>query len=127
MSPTTPSRDDTRDDHCHPQDDLARSRCPSCSKAFTPTGRQIYCTPACRQRAYRQRSITTDTQAAMQAPPARGRRDLTIYQCSECDEVFLGQQWCPDCQRPCRRLGLGGACPHCDELVTVDQLVDATP
>ena len=93
---------------------------------FTPTGRQSYCTPACRQRAYRQRSITNDIQAATPAPPVRRRRDVTVYQCLDCDEVFLGQQWCPDCQRPCRRLGMGGPCPHCSEPVTVDQLVDTT-
>jgi hypothetical protein len=126
MNPAAPSRDDTRDDQ-QPTDDLTPRRCPSCSAAFTPVGRQAYCTQACRQRAYRQRSIATETQAAMPAPPTRHRRDHTLYQCSECEEVFLGQQWCPDCHRPCHRLGLGGACPHCDALVTVDQLVDATP
>ncbi len=127
MNPAAQSRDDTRDDHPRPQDDPVRRRCPSCSAMFTPTRRQAYCTAACRQRAYRQRSITTALQAVPPAPPGRSRRDVTVYQCSECDEVFLGQQWCPDCQRPCRRLGSGGACPHCDELVTIDQLIDAPP
>jgi hypothetical protein len=127
MRPSSASRDDTRDDHPQPQDDLRSLGCPSCGGTFRATGRQTYCSAACRQRAYRQRSITTDTQAAMQVPPTRTRRDLTIYQCPQCDEVLLGQQWCTDCQRPCRRLGLGGACPHCDEPVTVDQLLNATP
>lgn len=123
MSSSFPSRDDRRDD----TNRLPQGRCSSCCAAFTPTGRQAYCSPACRQRAYRQRSIRSDTQAAMSATSAQTRRDVTIYQCPECEEVFLGEQWCPNCQRPCRRLGLGGACPHCDEPVTVDQLINATP
>jgi hypothetical protein len=123
MTTATPSRDDARDDP------ITRSQrnCQSCSAAFAPTGRQAYCTPACRQRAYRQRSIATDTQTETPARPTRSRRPVTVYQCLDCDELLLGQQWCPDCQRPCRRVGRGGTCPHCDEPVTIDQLLDATP
>ena len=36
---------------------------------------------------------------------------------------YLGQQRCPDCHRFCRRLGPGGACPHCDEPVTFVDLL----
>ena len=116
MSGNGPPRDDDRDD--------AGRLCPSCSTSFTPQGRQAYCTPACRQKAYRQRSITRELRATPSAPPQRNRRELTIYQCLDCDQVFLGEQWCPDCQRPCARLGLGGNCPHCSEPVTVNQLLD---
>ncbi len=49
---------------------------------------------------------------------------MSVYQCPECEQVFLGEQRCPDCQRPCQRLGLGGSCPHCAEPVTVDQLLE---
>ena len=114
MSPHHPWRDDDRDD----------PRCPSCGRSFTRQGRQTYCTTACRQRAYRQRTIISDVKAATPAPPPRHRRDVSVYQCSDCDQVLLGEQWCPDCQRPCHRLGLGGNCPHCSEPVTIDQLLD---
>src|ERR1035437_5832043 len=33
-----------------------------------------------------------------------------IYQCSECETRYLAEQWCPDCARPCQRLGPGGIC-----------------
>ena len=32
------------------------------------------------------------------------------YQCSECETRYLAEQWCPDCARPCQRLGPGGIC-----------------
>jgi len=116
MTGRTASRDDDRDDTSRP--------CPSCSQPFTRTGRQTYCTPACRQKAYRTRIIASELAHTPPPPPQRRRREITIYQCPNCEEVFLGEQWCPDCQRPCRRLGLGGTCPHCTEPVTVDQLLD---
>lgn len=31
----------------------------------------------------------------------------------------------PDCNLFTRRLGPGGACPHCDEPVVLDDLVDS--
>jgi hypothetical protein len=35
-----------------------RFTCPVCGKAFTGQGRRIYCTPACRQEAYRRRKAS---------------------------------------------------------------------
>jgi hypothetical protein len=51
----------------------------------------------------------------------------TIYQCPVCDTRYLGEQWCPDCQRFCRRLGPGGPCPQCDEPVAFSDLLPAAP
>ena len=118
MSPSRPWCDDGRDDE---GDD---TRCPSCLRSFVRQGRQAYCTAACRQKAYRQRTITTQIRAAIPSPPQRNRRQMSVYQCPDCEQVLLGEQWCPDCQRPCHRLGLGGNCPYCAEPVTVDQLLD---
>ncbi len=126
MTTTIPSRDDQRDDAAG-QHDRATLSCPCCCVTFAPSGRQAHCSPACRQKAYRQRRLATRVEVVVPTTPQRGRREVTVYQCDECDEMFLGQQWCPDCQRPCRRLGLGGSCPHCDEPVTIDQLIKATP
>lgn len=91
-----------------------------------PAGRQVYCTPACRQKAYRGRATGHDIQAVSTTPP-RHRRQVTVYQCPNCEQAYLGEQWCPDCQRPCQRLGYGGLCRHCQEPVSIDQLLTATP
>lgn len=57
----------------------------------------------------------------------------TVYECPECEARYLGTQRCEDCNRWCRRLGPGGPCPHCDDLVVLadflrpDQLAGALP
>ena len=30
-----------------------------------------------------------------------------------------------ECVRPCRRVGVGGLCPHCDEPVAIPDLLEA--
>ena len=50
-------------------------------------------------------------------------RLAVIYQCPDCDQRFLGKRRCPDCQLFCRRVGLGGDCPHCDQPVAIDDLI----
>ncbi len=100
------------------------SHCPVCQSAFTRVRRQRYCSSACRQAAWRSRrdGDTARLPAIAPAPPRR-RRDVTVYRCGECDQRYLAEQWCPDCQRPCTREGPGGLCPHCDEPVTIDDLL----
>ena len=127
MNTNPPSRDDARYDSQTGRT-LARHEqrcCPNCSAWFTPHGRQAYCQPPCRQQAYRKRLVAQDIQAATSKMPRRGRQEVSVYQCDNCQEVYLGEQWCPDCQRPCTRLGLGGNCPHCQEAVSIDQLLNA--
>jgi hypothetical protein len=48
-----------------------------------------------------------------------------IYECPNCAQRFLGEQRCPDCNRFCRGLGLGGRCPHCDDLLLLSELLEA--
>jgi hypothetical protein len=58
--------------------------------------------------------------------PASTRPPATlavIYQCPECDERYLGQRRCPDCNLFTRQQGPGGYCPHCDELITLNDLI----
>jgi predicted nucleic acid-binding Zn ribbon protein len=101
--------------------------CPVCQTILT-SPRARYCSDACKQRAYRQRQ-TDATGLDLDALTAdlRSRRDLvarTAYECPSCEARFLGEQRCPDCHVFCRRLGLGGLCPHCDDPVTVAELLN---
>lgn len=105
----------------------AERRCSVCQVGRV-SARARYCSPACKQLAYRLRQA---------APPAadldaltadlRRRRALvahTIYECPSCETRYLADRRCPDCHRFCRRLGLGGPCPGCDDLVLVAEILD---
>ncbi|HZN17182.1 MAG TPA: hypothetical protein VFB84_03180 [Micromonosporaceae bacterium] len=117
--PAPPPRNDIRNDV------EASATCPVCHAAFTPTRRQRYCTPACRQAAWRARH--PKPRPVVDVPPATHRRSITVYQCPECDTRHLGQQWCHDCHQPCLRIDIGGLCPHCDEPVTISDILDQHP
>jgi len=100
--------------------------CPACT-APVPSGRARYCSDACKQRAYRLRQRATEVPHLPDLAAALRRLgDLaaqTVYHCSTCDERSLGERRCPDCQRFCRALGLGGACPDCDRPVLITELL----
>lgn len=113
-----PSRNDMRND-------IESTPCPVCATAFTPTRRQRYCTPACRQAAWRARH--PHPRQAINVPPRTRRRDNTVYQCPTCEVRYLGQQYCHDCHRPCHRVDVGGLCPHCDEPITISDILDQHP
>jgi len=116
--PGLPCRDDI-ETTTHP----GQRPCPVCGTSFVPTRRQRYDTNACRQIAYRRRTA----RPTVPDVPAERRRDTTVYRCTECDTRYLGQQWCFDCVRPCRRLGSGGECIHCGDPLTVDELLGGAP
>ena len=82
----------------------AAARCPVCHAAFRRIRRQTYCSPACKQVAWRARTQPNREPAV----PIGRRREHTVHQCGECDTRYLGEQWCPDCTRPC---------PPCQPLV----------
>jgi predicted nucleic acid-binding Zn ribbon protein len=94
--------------------------CPVCQDTFHPAGRQLYCGNSCRQIAFRRRQRRTP----IVVPRPAQTRDVTCYQCPECEALFLGTQRCDDCGVFCRRVGLAGSCPHCDEVVTVQDLLN---
>ena len=104
----------------------AARRCLLCG---TPVGtaRAHYCSPGCKQRAYRLRQTTpaAETTVARAAELKRRQRlaAQTIYECPVCGEHYLGERRCPECNRFCRVLGLGGACPHCDQPILVAELI----
>jgi len=87
--------------------------CAWCGTKFTPSGRRRFHTDACRQAAYRARHRNGNPVR----DPGRPAADRTVYECSECQQRYLGQRRCPDCNLFCRRIGPGGTCPHCDQPV----------
>jgi hypothetical protein len=110
---TAPSRDDSV---------TTPTRCPSCQRPLgLVRGRQRYCSPACKQQAYRHRQPHPDDVTITALP--QGPRASAIYQCPECDTRYLAEQRCPDCNTFCTRIGNGGTCPCCDELITLDELL----
>ena len=131
MSPTPAARSDASPvrygsrDGPAPDGPPARP-CPVCA-APLPSARARYCSEACKQRAYRLR------QTARTAPDPQARQTElkrlralaahTLYECPDCGERYLGIQRCPDCQRFCRALGLGGACPHCDQPILIAEVL----
>jgi hypothetical protein len=100
--------------------------CACCRAPYVAVGRRRYCSDACRARAYRRRRQAT-APPPLPAVPTGGRRVRSVYECPDCQERFLGEQRCPDCNRFCRRIGLGGECPHCGEAVAVADLIDPDP
>ena len=110
-NPTTPRPD-------HP--------CPVCQATIT-SARARYCSDACKQRAYRLRQTNgpVDLDALTANLPSRQALVArTVYACPTCETRLLGEQRCPDCHVFCRRLGPGGLCPHCDDPVTLAELLD---
>ena len=101
-------------------------RCPICQTGTVPA-RARHCSDACKQRAYRLRHTADGlTDLADRATSPRRRQALvahTVYECPACETRLLGEQRCPDCHIYCRRHGLGGPCPHCDEPVLLADLL----
>jgi predicted nucleic acid-binding Zn ribbon protein len=112
-----PSHDDNTTTSTAP----GQLRCPVCWTSFTRVRRQQYCSDNCRKTAWNRRRAAAIS-IPPTPPPAR-RRDITVYSCPSCDARYYAQQWCPDCNQPCTRIGLGGLCPHCDEPVAASELL----
>ena len=77
-----------------------------------PVARQLYCSTACRKTAFRRRHQQLGP--AVTVPAARPRREITVYECPDCGDRYLGEQRCQGCGTFARRVGIGGACPNCD-------------
>jgi hypothetical protein len=110
-----------------PPDPLPSDRaCPICQTGTVPS-RARYCSDACKQRAYRlRRALAEPAPLTTLAARSRSRRALvahTVYECPSCETRLLGTQRCPDCHVFCRRLGLGGPCPHCDAPILLADIL----
>ena len=95
--------------------------CRTCGRTFPAQGRKAYCDDACRQRGFRLRQRPSDEIGLGLA--TRLPKTAIVYQCPECEARCLGQQRCDDCGVFMKRLGPGGACPHCEEAVAVADLI----
>ncbi len=95
--------------------------CGQCGTAFTPIGRQAWCSPACRVAAWRRRhNIAVLPRPPL--PPKGQRRAATVYACPNCDARALGEQYCNDCATFMHKIGIGGTCPACSEAISFDEL-----
>lgn len=110
-----PSRDDN--------ETTTAPRCPLCRRPFTPIRRQRFCSDRCRKTAWRRRHTTIEP---VIVGPASRRHEITVYACPRCDSRYLAEQRCLDCHVFCRRVGIGGLCPHCDEPVAISDLLGDT-
>jgi hypothetical protein len=117
-----PFGDDARDDG------RTKAVCLVCGHDFEPVGRGRHCSQRCRQRAYRlrRRQAQQAALAGQTVVSLRRQRQLvaqTVYQCTACEERYLGERRCSTCNLMCRKLGLGGRCSGCDEIITVSDLI----
>ena len=103
------------------RDDSATVTCPACGIAFTPVGRQLWCSNTCRSRGYRRRQRSDTPPVVLLVPTPR--KPFTVYQCDSCDTRALGGQRCESCGGFMRRIGYGGLCPCCDGPVAAIELV----
>ena len=107
------------------QQQLSARACVVCGRPAQ--GRSRYCSPRHRQTAYRLRN--NDQQALLTAVAAELKQkqtllEHTVYKCFSCEQRLLGERRCPECGLMCKKLGLGGHCPECDELVVLIELLD---
>jgi hypothetical protein len=112
----------SRDSASPLRDASVTAGCGVCGRSLLPgPSSQRWCSPAHRQLAYRRRHQPEVPPLAL--PVARSRRAQTVYACPVCDQRYLGLQYCGDCTTFCVRLGPGGLCPHCDEPLTIAELL----
>jgi hypothetical protein len=116
----TPMRDSSRDGS------RAGRACLVCAGPL-PSSRARYCSAACRQRAFRlrqpARAPVSLEQLTRRVRQQRALRAHTVYACPVCQTRLLGQRRCPECNRFCRSLGLGGTCPDCDTIIPLTDLL----
>ena len=99
---------------------------PTCPARHTPmpTGRaRSWCSPRCRQAAYRARHNAT-TPAPLSLPTALYRTASGVYGCPGCGDRLARQRRCDTCNLFGRRLDEKGCCPSCGDVITVNELLN---
>jgi len=115
-----PSRDRSR----YPSEGPADRPCPVCDR---PVGssRATFCSATCKQRAWRLRHLRVPDLDRV-SHDLRRRGQLTgasVYECPRCQARMLGERRCAECNLMGRRVGLGAECPHCSEVVVIEELL----
>lgn len=104
---------------------LPARRCPApdCGRAL-PSTRAHYCSGRCRMRVLRQRRLLTSLSEVVEVGTSRVQRpvDHYVYECAACDERYLGERRCPECNLFTRNLGLGAPCPDCDHPIVLAEV-----
>jgi len=106
------------------RDGCVTAGCPVCGGAV-PSSRsdRAYCSQACRQRAYRRRHRPDPNRSAVPPIPVAVTA-VRVYECPGCGERLAGQRRCDECNLYARRIGTGGHCPACGDIVTVQELME---
>ncbi|KJF18785.1 MULTISPECIES: hypothetical protein [Acidithrix] len=100
---------------------MATPVCHYCGNAITGTKPRIYCSDRCRVNAWKLRNRNKVPIAKL--PKGNKRKDCTVYECPQCETRYLGVQRCDDCGLFCKKVGTGGLCPSCDEVVAFIDLI----
>ena len=98
--------------------------CPAC-RGPMPAGRaRSWCSPRCRQAAYRARLNASTPVPPPQLPAAVSRTASGVYECPGCGDRLAGRRRCEACNLFARRQGQGGCCPSCGDVITVNELLN---
>jgi 5-methylcytosine-specific restriction endonuclease McrA len=102
--------------------------CQRCGAALRSGRPHRFCGSACRPAAYRdRRAASRPTAAPLPALPPRtsrtSRTSTGVYECPGCGQRLAAERRCPDCQLFARRIGDGGSCTGCGEVLTVTELL----
>ncbi len=104
--------------------DVVHRTCPICGTSPS-SPRATFCSHRCQMIAFRRR--LGHQQRSRELSPqslARPSRDHLVYACPECETRYLGEQRCCQCNLFCKRLGPGGYCPGCSDIITIDELLE---
>ena len=120
---TMPTRDGLRNGSTN----ASERRCLVCARP-PASARARYCSPACRQRAFRLRHIELERIDERRLRAELRRRGAlvahTVYECGRCGEQLIGEKRCSSCNVYCRALGLGGRCGECDQPILLADLLE---
>jgi predicted nucleic acid-binding Zn ribbon protein len=106
------------------RDASVTATCPVCDSPL-PQGRaRSWCSPRCRQAAYRARHRPPTTTLTLPTPATRSRTAVGVYERPGCGDRLASERRCPACNLFARRLGDGGHCPACSEVITIQELLD---
>lgn len=98
--------------------------CPAC-RGPMPSGRpRTWCSPRCRQTAYRARHGAA-VPVLPPLPVTLSRTASGVYECPGCGDRLAGERRCPQCNLFTRRLDEGGCCPSCGDVITITELLNS--